>query len=211
MHINLTYQTVFTYISRNVGRHKQNMRLIITYSFFILSLCSFSQEIENTKMDTVFIKYDPDGFDDILEYKTDTLLFQSQNSRHLLVGTTSLPETKNQMTTWKYGLQFEKVNPTECLSGNSISTDTINYIESTDSTLVIDVNVYDNCCFSFLCDVSIDNSGIMNLISTGYGGTCGCNCNFCLTFIFNKKNDVKYPNIEGVMVNGNRKSIKKFN
>jgi len=159
--------------------------------------------------DTVFIRLDH-NFDDTLIYATDTIVFESGMRKQILIGTTILPGTHNQMDANGSGLYFQKVTKSDC-HGDSYekrSPDKINTIINTDSTLTVDINITDNCCYEFLCDISVDSSRTLNLIYYGYGTYCSCNCCFGLTFHLTKEKSPEYSDIKAVMINSNRKTIK---
>lgn len=181
-----------------------NHVLIILIAICI-STSAYSQQ------DTVLIKYKKSWKDNL--FVTDTVFFPSSMYRHMLFGTTILPATNNQMYARSYGLYFDQVAKSECLqSGEEVyrSKDKINSIASTDSTLVVDLSVYDNCCYDFLCDVAIDSMGTVNIIYYGYGTNCACECCFGLTYRFSLAKDLSYPALKAVMLNGRRETMKKI-
>jgi hypothetical protein len=109
-----------------------------------------------------------------------------------------------------YGLYLNKVTKSNC-QGNANekwSPDKINSVINTDSTLTVDINITDNCCYEFLCDNSVDSTGTLNLIYYGYGTYCACDCCFGLTFHFVKIKSPDYSDIKAIMINDNRKTIK---
>ncbi|HTA84522.1 MAG TPA: hypothetical protein VK783_16380 [Bacteroidia bacterium] len=166
--------------------------------------------------DTVFIKHDSSQYSKKLKYVTDTVIFNKE-SRQILIGTTIIPETHSSHDAWvEYGFCLNKVVRTKCkkeVGEEPTGPDQINSIISSDSTLVVDINITDNCCYSFLCDVGVDNSATLNLIYTGYGMYCDCDCCFGLTYYFKilKSPDyfpkkIRYKPVKAVMINGNAKS-----
>ena len=161
--------------------------------------------------DTVFIRQDH-HFDDTLIYATDTVFFGSGMTKHILMGTTILPSTHNQMIARGYGIYLADVTKSECQADafEKSTPDNINSIISTDSTLTVDINITDNCCYEFLCDMSIDSTGTLNLIYYGYGTYCACDCCFGLTFHFIKEKYYKDADLHAVMINNNRKTIKQL-
>lgn len=182
---------------------------LISTAFLLLGQRSSGQ----TK-DTVFIKYVRDWTADSLIYTTDTVIFESGMTRNILTGSTILPETHNQRSARAYGLYFNKVTASSCQKDTIeyySHQDKINYITSTDSTLQVDINIFDNCCYSFLCDISVDSSATLNLIYYGYGNSyCACECCFGLTMHFTKMKGAEYKAIKAVMINGNRKTVKQI-
>jgi hypothetical protein len=175
---------------------------------FLFSTVAFAQS-----PDTVFIRQDH-NFDDSLIYATDTIIFESGMRKQILIGTTILPGTHNQMGARGSGLYLQKVSKSDCQQdvteyGGGI-LDKINSISVSDSTMTIDINIYDNCCYEFLCDISVDSTGTLNLIYYGYGTYCSCDCCFGLTFHFIKEKSPDYSDIKAVMINDNRKTIKQI-
>jgi hypothetical protein len=162
--------------------------------------------------DTVFIKYDTDGFDEKLEYTIDTFVFESANSRNILIGTDVLHGTYNQQTLWSYGLYLNDISSTDCQTDRVEGlSNRINYISETDSTLTVDLTIVSNCCHSFLADTKIDTLSQLNLIYYGYGGICGCNCCFGLQYHFKK--DEIYPTenkVLKVLINEDENTIVSF-
>ncbi len=151
-----------------------------------IALLSTLHAICIAQMDTVFIRTNATDDADLPSYETDTILFSSPWERRILIGTCILPATDNQIEAYSYGLRFDSVEKSDCQShGEEVyrSIDRINYIEKTDSTLKIDMNIYTNCCYDFLCDYSVDSTGTLNLIYHGYGSHCACEC--CFGLIYN--------------------------
>jgi hypothetical protein len=189
--------------------HFVNMKPIL-----ILVVPLFMSSIGLAQQDTVFIKQSIDWTADTLSYETDTIVFESGMVRHILTGTTVLPNTHNQFSTWGYGLYLNDVTKSDCQNhGEEVysSADRINSVELTDTTLTIDITVYDNCCYDFLCDVSADSSGPLNLIYYGYGTHCACECCFGLVYHFSREFDSDTNQIDSVVLQGDvttRKKIK---
>jgi len=191
------------------------MRKYIFISTFILfTISSYGQEgIDLTKyQDTVFIKHNKDWTSDKIHYVTDTVIFQTGMRRNILTGTTILPVASNTWASSEYGLFFYKVTKTDCQKDiNEYDGSIKNHINSvlmTDSSLIVDFNIYDNCCYDFLCNISVDSTGVLDLIYTGYGTYCSCDCCFGLTYYFRVKKGKDILVIKSVMLNGNRDSMK---
>lgn len=171
------------------------------------------------QQDTIFIRHDSDWTSENLRYITDTIIFESGMRRNILTGTTILSSTHNQYSAyWEYGVYFKGVTKSDCqksaeeFEGLGMGIETkINSIIITDSTITIDINVFDNCCYDFLCDVSIVDGSIINLIYTGYGTHCDCDCCYGLTYKFEKLKDPAYKKMKSVMLNGNKQTIKRIN
>lgn len=157
--------------------------------------------------DTVFMRQDHE-YDDTLIYSTDTVIFKSGMTKHILIGTTVLPWTHDQLMAKGYGLYFDKVTKSDCKNHEEKwSADKINAIHTTDSTMTVDIQITDNCCYDFLCDISMDSSATLDLIYHGYGTYCSCDCCFGLTYHFSLLKSDDYREVKAVMINGNRKSI----
>lgn len=184
----------------------------MTLNNIIFSLASilFSTIALAQSPDTVFIRQDK-NYDDTLIYVTDTIVFESGMTKQILIGTTILPGTYNQMAAMSSGFYLQKITKSNCQLdvtefGGGLQ-DKINSIINTDSTMAIDINIYANCCYEFLCDISIDSNGVLNLIYQGYGAYCSCDCCFGLTYNLTKENSPDYSEIKAVMINDNRKTI----
>jgi hypothetical protein len=162
--------------------------------------------------DTVFIKHAKDWTSDTLVYVTDTVLFSSGMVRHILTGTTVLPETHNQVLCKGYGLYLKKVTKSDCQGSEDWlykSEEKINSIEITDSTITVDINIKDNCCYDFLCEIVVDENKTLNLIYQGYGSYCACDCDCCfgLTYHIKKVLTDHYPQVTAVMLEGKQETL----
>lgn len=174
------------------------------YIFIIFfALNSFGQK------DTVFIRYNADNDPDKIVYKTDTVFFNTPMGRHILKGTTVLPWTHNQQIAKGYGLYLDNVSQSDCKKDATAERipAKINSIINTGDELIIDINISDNCCYSFLCDVQILNESTINLIYYGYGTYCSCDCCFGLTYKFKKETELDLTKIKSVMINGIIKTL----
>jgi hypothetical protein len=171
---------------------------------FSLSILFSMLQFANAQYDTVFVSYNSNEETDEIIYKTDTILYKYGEKRNILFGTTILPGTSNQIDLYNAGLTFEKVEKSECQNnGGEVHKQNgiINSIIVNDSTFVVDINVYDNCCYDFLCDASFTETGVLNLINTGYGSFCACNCCYGLTYYFSIIDTDLTNQIVGVMIN----------
>ena len=181
--------------------------IILQITLLIISASIFAQQ------DTVFIKQSMDWTADTLQYKTDTVLFESGLARNFLIGTTVLSGTHNQIAAQGYGLYLNKVSKTDCQNhGEEVyhSKDRINTVELTDTTLTVDITVFDNCCYDFLCDATMDEMGNLSLIYHGYGNYCFCDCCFGLVFHFIREmNSEALPvkSVQLLAVPGSRQNI----
>lgn len=185
----------------------------IVLIFLVFNLKVLAQKKENTSnQDTVFIKHTNDWSSDTLKYTTDTVIFESGMMRHILTGTTILPSTYNQEVTKGYGLFFNKNTKSNCQTElgleEKISPDKITSIQTTDTTLIVEININTNCCYSFLCDVSVENDSILNLIYIGYGTYCFCDCCYGLTYSFSKEKWFDKKKIHSIMIKNEPKTIK---
>jgi len=183
---------------------------------FIFTVDLYGQQNEDlTKyQDTVFIKHNKDWTIDKLNYITDTVIFETGMRRHILTGTAILPWTMNQEVAKGYGLYFNKVSRSNCQKDeyeySGVIEDSIYSINTTDTSLAINISIYENCCYDFLCDISVDSMGILNLIYLGYGTYCFCNCCFGLDYHLSVLKYKDNLEIKAVMINGNRKTLKQL-
>ena len=186
-------------------------KILLVFTFFCLTIRIYGQsDVLSRTQDTVFIKYNKDWTSDKINYISDTVIFETGMRRHILKGTAILPFTSNQQEAKGYGMYFDKVNLSDCrrngLEYESIIHKYINYVIQTDSSLIVDINFYDNCCYSFLCDISVVDESILNLIYTGYGTFCDCDCCFGLNYQFSLIKNASFSKIKYIMINGNRKT-----
>jgi hypothetical protein len=145
----------------------------------------FCQNNNRTLQDTVFIRYNDNQENDIINYVTDTIVPESGVSKEIMInghygymlwGTTILPTGANMIFHSEYGLNFVKVTKSNCLRDEYAEDfegvaeaaedldDHINSILITDSTLIIDFNIIHNCCYEFLCDINIDTTGTLSIL-----------------------------------------------
>ena len=163
--------------------------------------------------DTIFIKHNADWTSDKIVYTTDTVVFETGMRRHYLLGSTILPWTHNQQIAKGYGIYLNKITKPKCIEDATMEgfgIDSIKSIIKTDSTIVVNLNIFENCCYSFLADISIVDKSIINLIYYGYGTYCDCDCRILMTYEMKTENYQDFKNIKSVMINGNRKTIKKI-
>ncbi len=178
--------------------------------FFIILL---SPKTAFTQQDTVFIRHKNDTIENPLIYQTDTVIFASEMQRHILTGTTVLPATHNQMAAYGYGLWFNKVKKIDCVRDGRMEKggqNKINNIIQTDTSLIVEMTIYDNCCYDFLCDIEVDSTDALHLIYHGYGTYCACNCCFGLTYYFSIIKNPEYKTIKGVMLNNQRYTFRQI-
>lgn len=161
--------------------------------------------------DTVFIKYNKDKFEEKLNYKTDTIIFNTPNARQILYGTTILPWTNSQQTAKNFGIALESVTSSDCKESGKPTVNEVVSIAETDSTLKIEIKIWGNCCHSFLCDLEIIDDSIVNLKYYGYGATyCSCDCCYGLTYNIEKWNLEDYKVLSSVVINSDKRTIKKL-
>lgn len=182
-------------------------KLLFAFTLMLIA----SSQLNGQSPDTVFVRQDHD-YNDTLIYAIDTIVFPSGMTKHMLFGTAVLPNTQNQMIARGYGIWSTDVSKTDCQDNpeyHEMNIQQINSIVNTDTALVINITITENCCFDFLCDISIDTTGTLNLAYSGYGTYCACDCCFGLTYTLTKYDfgDEK-QNIKAVMINGNRKTLK---
>ena len=179
----------------------------------IITTLILSTDLTFGQSDTVFIRYNKDSFEDIMNYKTDTIIFNTPNERQLLYGTTVLPWTGNQQIAKGFGLYLDKVSVTPCKNGRPDEKVRVLSTFSTDSTLKITLNILGNCCHSFLCDISVVKDSLINLIHYGYGSTyCSCICCFGLTYnISLLKEFSEFNKLKWIIINGDDRTLKKLN
>lgn len=183
--------------------------LLITIGLLLSLENGFSQN-----EDTVFVKI-PEHHIDSTSYNTDTVLYRYGNlNKTMLFGTTILPSTQNQRSARGYGLWFDDLSKSDCQSSGEevyFSKDKINSVINTDSSLIVDINIYDNCCYDFLCDISVDTTGTVNLIYNGYGMShCACDCCFGLVFHISKASYEEFKPITGIRLSGNKNAYQKL-
>lgn len=182
---------------------------------FVSRLTILLFTVSVSAQDTVFMSYDEDWSDEVRHYTTDTLIFSSpMERREMLIGTMLVPSARSY-SLLPYGLHPTKVEFAPCDGAGEYSEDMdrVEDITFKDSTLTIRLKIHDNCCYSFLCEATADydnKDGIINLSYTGYGGVCACGCCFGLTYIFHYDKTADTIPIEAVMINGNRKTLKKI-
>lgn len=189
------------------------MNKLLSIILTLLTLDTYCQ-------DTVFIRQS-DPYADSILYKTDTVIFLSAAKSKILYGTTILPWTDNQQVAKSYGLFFNNIKFSECQENIEQITEDEEYLDQTnsiltvtknDTLLTVEIKIIANCCHSFLCDISVENDSILNLIYYGYGVSCSCDC--CYGLIYQIKNERYFEDnkkIKYVMIKDDKKTIKKIN
>jgi len=183
------------------------MRTIIIIIFIISFTDIFSQN------DTIFIKY-KDSYSDNPNYTTDTLTYIGNRTPPILVGTTKLPMTFNQLAARRFDICFDSISYSPCnLNTNDIDfKDQVEYVNLTDTTMSISIKFESNCCFSFLGDIGYENDSTLKLIYYEYGKNhCACECCFGLKYHLKTKclrgeeNELKY-----IIINNDKQSLYKI-
>ena len=179
------------------------MKRLLIFLVAVLALQASAQ-------DTVFVRYNKEWSEEV-KYVTDTLVFPGPLARQMLFGTTILHSARTY-TLYPYGLHLQRIDFTECDNRGEPAEgfDVIEDIIVKDSSLTIKLKIYDNCCYSFLCEAMADDGGVLNLKYIGYGSNCACNCCFGLAYVFETGAYPKTKPIEAVMINGDRRTLKKI-
>lgn len=163
--------------------------------------------------DTIFVRHPKNWQSRSMDYTVDTVYLESYNHKLMMAGTAIIPYTHDQLNVYgTYQLMLKDVAASDCQShGEEVynSSDRINFITETDSTFIVDITIYDNCCYNFLCDASVVEGGILNLKYTGYGTMyCGCNCCFGLTYTFEKEDLPREEELKAMTINGESDTYK---
>lgn len=164
------------------------------------------------QIDTVFVRYPMNWESGNKAYSTDTILTEHLRDKLVMAGTAIIPNTKNQWAiAVDYNLMLESVSTPVCVSDREIDNgiDYIKSIEQTDSTFTISTMIHANCCYNFLCDVTEQEGGVLNLTYIGYGWSiCGCLCVFKMDYTFSKSSETSQKKISGIVINGDLKTLK---
>ncbi|MBK8615269.1 MAG: hypothetical protein IPN85_17805 [Flavobacteriales bacterium] len=144
----------------------------------------------------------------------DTAYSDTVVGQHVLIGTTALPGTdQNMEARWVHGVSLNRVSFSPCSSGETedMGSTLIEELIWTDSTLTVKAKVIANCGFSFLCDIEVLNDTILNLIHYGYGDQASCSCCFGLTYHITRFNDDTEAILPTcVMIGRDRTTLKKL-
>lgn len=164
------------------------------------------------QQDTVFVRHPKNWQSGEQTYSTDTIITDHLRDKLLIAGTSIIPNTNNQ---WKVAsetnLMLDGVSQPDCISDRAMYSDVdrIRFIQETDSSFTIATTIHENCCYNFLCDVTVNENGILNLTYIGFGWSiCGCMCSFNLDYRFVKDPEFDRSKIKGIMINNNPKSLK---
>jgi hypothetical protein len=188
-------------------------RFIMILILAIPGMLAQGQDVDESRyQDTVFLRYNRS--DQGLQYGTDTLVFKTDFWRNVLIGTTVMPWTSGQIGAIEYGVRFDSVAKSTCEVDEQLGfsprfDDHIQSVEFKGDVLIVTMSVWSNCCHDFLCDVSVEKGGTLNLMHTGYGRNCSCGgCCFGLTYRLTVETGKDIPVLKAVMINGNRKTLK---
>lgn len=125
----------------------------------------------------------------------------------LVKGTALLPYTHNYLSVMSSGYFSYKVEKADCSDhGEDVysEADKIDQVIFNDSIIEVHLRIYDNCCYDFLWDPYLSDDGILDLIYTGYGTYCACNCCFGHVLYF-KKQDYELEDriaVKEIRING---------
>ncbi len=146
------------------------------------------------------------------EITHDTLSFTSASSfSKPLIGTDILYSTKTISAQFQ-DIFFEKVTISECKQTDfeklaEVGLKEISFSKD-NNHLIIELQITDNCCFDFLCEIEKTEDDILDLYYTGYGSYCSCNCCFGLTYYITVYD--KELLLKKIRVNKNNKKIIKI-
>jgi len=171
------------------------MKLISIVLFIILPLNLWSQK------DTVFIRKNINYYPDKIEYKTDTIIFETPNARNILIGDAIMTETYNQQVAKGYGLFFEKIEVSECGGSEYPKPNKIIEHKKENGKWIIRTKVYSNCCQDFLTDIKVENDETLNLKFYNYGMYCSCECPFEVTYTIRLMNFDDLKKITSIIIN----------
>jgi len=167
--------------------------------FFLMAL---STQLCSQSSDTVFIRRNHGWDDDIIKYKTDTIVFDSHFKSKILYGTMVLPDTYNQIYALGFGLSLDSVSIEDCKQGvESVKDDRVLNISEDQGKMAVETELYGNCCHSYFCDVQILKDETVNLITYGYGTYCACICSYKLTFYFSWLDHAPRKKIKSIIMN----------
>lgn len=169
----------------------------------IFTILVFYNLTLSAQADSVFIRRATAHSDDVdsVTYDIDTIVFKSRQDRHLLIGTSVLNSEKTYNAYNNHGLLLHAVESSKCTERREVYEDKLVSVNRSDSLLVVEVNIYDNCGYSFLCEIDVKDK-VLNIIANGYGIYYSCDCNYTLKyFIRILDTDKEYP-IQHYMING---------
>jgi len=178
---------------------KQLTILLLLFSFNI-----FGQK------DTIFIRKNIKPYAEKIEYKTDTIIFETPNTRNILIGDAILTQTKNQQIAKGYGLFLEKIEVSECSENEKSKPNKIIEQKKENGKWLIKTKVYSNCCQDFLVDLKIENDETLNLKYINYGMYCSCECSFELTYTIRLMEFDDLKKINSIIINNDFSTLIKI-
>ena len=169
----------------------------LTLFLLLLSFNAFGQK------DTVFIRKNikPYPYTKNIEYKTDTIIFETPYARNILIGNAILTQTKNQQIAEGYGLYFEKIDVSECGGSEIPKPNKIIEQKKENGKWIIKIKVYSNCCQDFLTDIKVENDETLNLKFYNYGMYCSCDCPFEVTYTIRLMDIDDLKKINSIVIN----------
>ncbi|HPS84191.1 MAG TPA: hypothetical protein PLA88_07740 [Bacteroidales bacterium] len=199
---------------------------LIAFIFVLSGLLASAQ------FDTLILKRNLAHYGSTPRYQVDTFADDGNMTYPpFLVGTTVLPGTGNQLGLKNFNLILDSVKFTPCNSEPPITeliiddtseseTDSsvfnnfeyyrIQSISMMDTSLSIDIKIWENCCHHFLCDATVLDDSVLSLIYYSYGRNyCSCDCCFGLTYFFNFMGgqEEEFKNIKWVIIDDMSKTI----
>ena len=194
-----------------------NNKFIILALFLIIPFVAFGQnnEWEDVFYDTIMISH-KEYTDEKSFFVTDTIISKPFAPVNFLVGTTILANTFSQISAYfDYGLDFDKVIPNSNCGEieEEYFSSPITNIEKSDNLLIIEFKYGKGCMQDILCDFGIIDDEILDLKYIAYGAYGESGSCFSLTYFIriNKKYASKdFSDIKYVMLNGNKKTLRKL-
>jgi hypothetical protein len=170
--------------------------------FYVIVFVAFTLLTTGCFDDTRLPKNKPDA----AEKKTDPPV-----QERILVGTTVLRgSVKNSKTGRNHGMWLVNLTAEPCKTQVPYKPEEyINtLVKIRDSILVIGIEVYETCDYSFLGEIEVVNENTLNLIYHGYGNYTDCNCVTGLSYKMKLEPDLKdkWNKIEYFTINGSRRS-----
>ena len=174
--------------------------LILPFSFSVLC-----------QTDTVFVEKNINyNKPDAPIYKKDTFVFQSPYYRQILVGTSIVNTLENYRAMNIHGFDFYKIESSGCDNNGeylNLRESKILNITKNDTLLITDINIYDNCGYSFLCEIEIVNDSTLKYIAKGYGHFFLCDCCYTLRYYIKLNKDCDTDKVEYFIINDDKKTI----
>ena len=173
------------------------------------------------QQDTVFLRYNIGEYREPLNYKTDTVLYTSSNYRHIITGTSILPETYSQLDMRNRGYNFNRILVSGCADGSGYMDtgppERVTSVTITDTSLAVEITIHSVCGSSFLVDGYInEKDSVLHLTYNTYGSWASCDCCYGLTYCFTRDNfwgGVKLDSaikLKGVMIRDNFSTFKEI-